>query len=105
MTNAGSGRGYRKHDDFYYFDQLPQELRAALADAAFSWDAKWFLDRWNAGRYSIPALVRAIRDADANKATKNVPFRKPGNFGWSKHKPAYADKSTRVKPLYRGALS
>jgi hypothetical protein len=100
MGNQGSGGVSRKRSNFYYFDQLPAELRHALAHSAVDWDAKWFLDRWNGGRWSIPALIKEIKESDAKFCAKPVAYRAPGNFGWKKHKTAYADKATRAPILY-----
>lgn len=103
--NGQTGRrSRRKHDNWYYLDQLPSELRIALCHAAFTWDAKYFLDRWNSGRYSIPALVRIIKEADADKAAKALLQDVPGKFERKKVKTAYADPAYRVPVLYPAGL-
>jgi hypothetical protein len=52
MTGNATQRGrvYRtRHDDFFYFDQLPPTARQALADAAFNWASSAVLSRWKRG--------------------------------------------------------
>ena len=51
MGNASqSGTGWSgKHDDLWYFDQLPPTARQALANAAFDWAAGAVLSRWKRG--------------------------------------------------------
>lgn len=100
MGSNSQGAGVsRVRPDWYYFDQLPKELREALARSAFDWDSKFFLDRWNSGRWSIPKLIAALEGYNHDKARKRVPYRVPGNFGYKYHSPAYADPNYRVKPL------
>jgi len=48
MTNYTS-RNYRVRPDSFYFDKLPHRLRHALSHSTFTWDSKWFYDRWNKG--------------------------------------------------------
>ena len=100
MGNGQYSSRTRKRDNWYYLDQLPSELRLALCHAAFTWDAKYFLDKWNRGTHSIPALIREIKAADERLAAKRIPYRKPGGILWKHLKTAYADKATRVRVLY-----
>jgi hypothetical protein len=100
MSNSRRGSGTRRRPDSYYFDQLPAQLRFALAHAAFEYDAKYFLDGWNRGRLSIPDLIQIIKNEDRKRVCEDIAYRAPGNFGWKKHKTAYADKATRVPILY-----
>ena len=95
MTNHATRRSNRKHDNWFYLDKLPPRLRAALCDAAFAWDAKWFYDKWNKGR-SVDWCISEIRRADLQSAHADIKWR--DGFKWSKCvSPA---KETKVRPLY-----
>lgn len=94
-NHATSGKA-RKHGDWYYLEKLPPRLRAALCDAAFSWDTKWFYDHWNKGK-SVDWCIGEIKRWDLHRAYEDVKWR--DGFKWKKE--PSAAKATKVRPLYR----
>jgi len=87
----------RKHGDDWYWERLPKQLREELSMCAHSWDSKWFHDRWESGKWSIPELVRQARGWDLHEAAKPVKWRK--GFKWQSVASSY--KATKVKPLWK----
>jgi hypothetical protein len=88
--------GYRKTSEYVYLEKLPRRLRDALNGAAYTYDAKWFYDRWNQGTLSVDKAIKVIREADMEQAIKAVKWR--DGFKWRSEKSATA--VTRVRPLY-----
>lgn len=88
--------GYRKTSQYHYLEKMPRRLRDALNGAAFSYDTKWFYDRWNQGTLSVDKCIKIIREADMEQAIKAVKWR--DGFKWRSEKSATA--VTRVRPLY-----
>jgi hypothetical protein len=95
MGNGITGRGRRTRDNWYYLDKLPPRLRLALCHAAFTWDAKWFYDRWNKGK-SVDSLIAEIKQSDRHWASKPVKTRK--GFKWMTEPSPMCQ--TKVPPLY-----
>jgi hypothetical protein len=63
-----------RHDDFWYFDQLPPTARNALANAVFDWSSGWVHGAWRRGRpgFKTGADVAArIAEADARQIEKD----------------------------------
>lgn len=94
MGNGQTRSGYRKRDNWYYLDKLPQRLRLALCNAAYTWDAKWFYDRWNGGK-SVDWCIDKIREADLDMAMSDVKWR--DGFKWNTMKTSA--RAAKVKPL------
>jgi Family of unknown function (DUF6525) len=61
----------RKRNNWYYLDRLPSRLRLALCDAAITWDAKWFLDKFEGGE-SVDKLIARLRKADLDFVTQPI---------------------------------
>jgi hypothetical protein len=98
MGNQAGGRSTsRKHNDWWYFDRLPPQLRQELTKLSQSYDPKWFYDRWNGGKHSIPSLIRAAKSADLEAAKKPVKWR----VGFKWQSVPSATKATGVRPLYK----
>jgi hypothetical protein len=75
MNNASQGgSGYPlAHDDLWYCDRLPPTARQALANAAFSWGAGYFYNRWNKGKRGFKNgqdIARQVASADASVIKK-----------------------------------
>lgn len=97
MGNSRVVRCNRRHGDTWYWDRLPKQLREELSMGAYRWDSKWFYDRWESGKWSIPALVREARQWDLREAAEPVKWRR--GFKWHKEPSSY--KATKVKPLWK----
>lgn len=95
MGNHATRSAYRKHDNWYYLDKLPVRLRQALCNSVYTYDAKWFYDRWNKGK-SVDWCIKQARDEDMRRALEDVKWR--DGFKWNRMKSA--TKETKVKPLY-----
>src|SRR5262249_7876310 len=70
-----AGRSFRgRHDDLWYFDQLPPTARQALAEAAFEWSSGSIHVAWRRGRpgYKTGADIAArVAEADACQIAKD----------------------------------
>lgn len=72
VSQGGSG-AQLSHDDFWYYDRLPPTARRALADAAFSWSAGFYYNRWNRGRSGFKtgqAIAEHVAWADSSVIKK-----------------------------------
>jgi Family of unknown function (DUF6525) len=50
-NESQGGRAFTgKHNDYWYFDQLPPAARAALANAKFSWSSGALYNAWKRGK-------------------------------------------------------
>lgn len=74
MANYQGRAVYRVRDQWWFYDRLTPELRLALADSAFCWDAKWVYDRMRKG-WPAQNIINALKDADAYKAKKVLKVR------------------------------
>lgn len=64
MPNYRGRAVRRKHDEWYYFDQLPRQLRHRLAAATLPWSANTVLTRFRKLRkaYGEDRAVRILID-------------------------------------------
>lgn len=65
--NAPRRKSRRVRDDWYYYDRLPPQARAIMADAAFNWDSKWIYDAVRRG-LSFDLIRQTVRASDDHKA-------------------------------------
>lgn len=75
MGNFKTRSVSRQHDDWFYFEQLPPTLRKALACSPFTWDSKWFLDRWKKSPKGLEECLRLLKDVNDAHAKKPVKIR------------------------------
>lgn len=96
--NSPHGGSPLRHDDWFYLDQLPVELRKALAASVTNWSASWVLtafkksEKIHGTRYSIKAMLKVLQEAN-NKAALE-----PWKISARKSHPS-PTRTHRVKPL------
>lgn len=82
--------------DWAYYENLPPRLRAALAGAAFDYDAKQFYEHMAAG-FTVTSLVNYIHECDLQHGLADL----VAVIGNRKFRQGSVIAATGVRPLYR----
>lgn len=84
MPNYKGRRSRRKHDDWHYFDQLPQAVRLRCAASTQPWSGSWLLTyyrklvkQWGEER-ALRGMLARFDDWDRMQAHKAWITPKPG---------------------------